>query len=88
MDVWILPNNDVSYLDKVLIGKDGYLNAVPYSDITNIIPEHLQLWCVKNAVYQIITKELIEFLKEKINGNVIEIGSGNGSLALHLGIPD
>jgi hypothetical protein len=47
----------------------------------------LRLWCHHNARYGLPTKELVEWLREYIGGReAIEIGSGAGDLAYHLGI--
>lgn len=82
----ILPNVDVSYLDKVLL-KNGEVQVVPSATLKDIDYTHLRLWCHKHAVYGLPTTELIEFLKPVISGYVaIEVGAGNGVFGRALGI--
>ncbi len=83
----ILPNVDVSCLDKVLL-KNGEVQVVPSATLKDIDYTHLRLWCHKHAVYGLPTTELIEFLKSIISGYVaIEVGAGNGVFGRALGIP-
>jgi hypothetical protein len=73
--------DDVAYLDDVL---NKPQNA---SDLEKIPNEHLRVWCVLNAYYQIISKELLEWLHNEIKGRrAIEVGAGNNLLGHCLGI--
>lgn len=51
---------------------------------------HLPLisWCRDNARYTIVTRELVQWLREVIAGrSAIEVGAGHGDLGYHLEIP-
>lgn len=82
MAMKMVQNVDVHYLDAVLLDDDGFLRPIPNDELEEVPNEHLTIWCVKNAVYQLPTLELINFLKEKIAGRkAIEICSGRGHIA-------
>jgi hypothetical protein len=82
----MLQNKDVSYLDEILM-RDGKLIPVSYAKIQEVSKEDIRIFCVKKGIYCIPTTELIEFLREEINGRkAIEIGSGNGAIGRTLGI--
>ena len=50
--------------------------------------DHLKIWCVKNAIYQILTTELVDWLKKYIGEKkAIEIGAGKSGIGRALGIP-
>jgi len=84
----VLDKADVSYLDDILLADDGYVAPVPADELKNIPDDHLRQWCGQNAIYQIPTEELIEWLRERINGRkTIEIGSGHVMLGRWLDIP-
>ena len=83
----LFEDKDVSYLDDILFQSNGYLRILPFQDISKIPINDLIIWCNRNGVYQIPTKELIDWLSNLINNKVaIEICSGNGSIARGLGI--
>jgi len=87
MQFQILQNADISYLNDILLDEDGYLKVLDSSVLEDIDYNHLRIFCNKNGIYQLITTELIEWIKERIGGRrAIEIGSGNGSFARALGI--
>ncbi len=80
---------DVSYLDHMVLQLNGKIKLLSAEFWRRLDPLHLRLWCHKTARYNIPTKELVSWLKEKIAGrSAIEIGSGNGDLGYHLGIPE
>jgi hypothetical protein len=85
----ILKNADVSYLDKVFL-KDGLLEPVPSSVLDHVPPEHVMMWCVRNAVYQLPTIELIDWLREHTGiekgFGAIEICAGKSGIGRALGI--
>lgn len=88
MDAFVLPNVDVSNVDKLLRNDQGLIHPVPHSSLENIPIEHILLWCVQNGVYVVPTTELISFLKNEIAGKAaIEICAGHGSIGRSLGIP-
>ena len=71
-----------------LLDADGRLRLLPTAEYDRIPPDSLQLWCHLNARYGLPTIELVAWLQKRIAGrNAIEIGSGSGDLAFHLGIP-
>lgn len=86
MRLQFLDRVDTRYIDRLLL-KDGLVQPVHYAEIKGIPSDHLKLWCVKNAVYQIPTWELIHWLKREIAGrSAIEICAGKSCLGRHLGI--
>lgn len=84
----VLPNQDVSDLETLLLDEQGFLKMVPASVYTSIPWEKLRLWTHKHAVYGLPTVELVTYLQSIINGRkALEIGAGNGCLGRALGIP-
>lgn len=79
---------DTKYIDKVLMDENEEIKVVPAERLASIPQDHLMQWCVKHAIYQIPTEELIEWLAERIDGrSAIEIGSGKSGIGRALGIP-
>lgn len=71
-----------------LLDANGIIKLHPASFYDALPWEALRLWCHFQARYVVVTTELIGWLREKIAGrHAIEIGSGCGDLAHHLGIP-
>jgi hypothetical protein len=88
MQAKVLQDTDVSYLDRVLLKRDGSFAALPASTVKAYPHEHVQIWCHKKARYNIPTEEQILFLKTEIGErSAIEIGAGMGDLGGLLGIP-
>lgn len=82
-----IENCDVSYLDALFF-KDGLLCPVPATELWSVPQEHLSLFCVKHGLYQLPTVELVNYLRERIDGRTaIELGAGNGVFGRSLGIP-
>lgn len=89
---------DTAYLDKDLLESgqtciqlEDYhgqrMRLLPAATLQAIPLFHLRLWCARHARYGLPTVELVNWLKEQIGTRkAIEIGSGNGDLAYHLGI--
>jgi hypothetical protein len=70
-----------------LMGDKGVIKLLPAAAYDAFDPDGLRLWCMRNARYGLPTVELIAWLKNYIGDrSVIEIGSGAGDLAHHLGI--
>lgn len=70
-----------------LLGPDNYLRLLPAACYDAIPWVDLRLWCHHHARYGLPTQELVAWLLERIAGReAIEIGSGSGDLAHHLGI--
>jgi hypothetical protein len=67
---------------------NGILRLLPSDAYDAIDPVGLRAWCQVNARYGLPTIELIRWLQDYIGDRTaIEIGSGHGDLAFHLGIP-
>jgi len=82
----ILKNENIYYLNDILI-EDEKLKVVDSSVYNKIPSNHIKLFCLKNGFYQLPTTELVNWIKDKIDGRkTIEIGAGNGSFAKALGI--
>lgn len=76
------------YLDSVLRDENGNLPLYSHAFYSQIPNMDLRVWAAFNAVYSFPTTELIDFLKNKIDGKKsIEIAAGNNGLYRHLGIP-
>jgi hypothetical protein len=88
MNVSVLPDVDITPLDELMFRSDGLLNIVPSKRLKEFPHSTLQMWCVKRAVYQYPTEELIDFLRQQIAGRrAIEVCAGNGAIGRALGIP-
>lgn len=87
MSISELQNLDISKLEKRLL-KNGKLIPISYYELNNdYTQEQISLFCHKHAIYQILTLELLDFLKNEIGDDCIEIGSGNGAIGNALNIP-
>ena len=73
--------------DRLLLDPKGIVELQPanfYKTIDNI---DLRVWCICQAIYQLPTIELVEWLRDNFNlDRAIEIGAGNNYLYHHLGI--
>jgi len=70
-----------------LLGPDQIIKLLPAVEYDKFDRDGLRLWCHHNGRYGLPTVELIAWLKDYIgNRPAIEIGSGAGDLAYHLGI--
>jgi len=64
------------------------IKLLPTSVYSELDRQELRIWCHYRARYLLPTIELVDWLKERIDGrSAIEIGAGNGDLGYHLGIP-
>jgi hypothetical protein len=87
MKGYILPNENVDYLDDLLLD-NGFLQVRPAAVLSAIPQVHLSIWGNKRGVYCLPTVELIDWLRDRIAGRTaIEICSGNGAIGRALGIP-
>lgn len=87
MQAYVLQDEDVSYIDKLLLDSNGMLHPVKAEELTALPPVHLMIWGNKNGVYTYPTIELIDWLKAKIAGrSAIEICSGTGVMGRAIGI--
>jgi hypothetical protein len=81
------PDTVLRELDS-LLKPDGLLVPVPYTELKGFSQTHISTWCWREAIYQVPTAELVEFLRDQIgNTKAIEIGAGNGVFGRVLGIP-
>jgi len=84
---FILTNEDVSYLDSILLD-NNLLKVVSASILSEIPQSHLALFGHKHGFYCFPTIELADWLKQEIDlKTTIEIGAGHGALARYLGVP-
>jgi len=82
----ILQKTDITYLENEIF-KNGIFKFKPMEFYRKIPENDIMYFCHKYAFYVLPTIELIEFLKNRIEGKLtIEIGSGNGLLAKELNI--
>lgn len=88
-DAQIIDTTGIDYalLDSLLLGKDGHVKCFDAEFYRTINPLHLRAWCVERGRYQMVTRELVDWLREQIGDRkAIEIGAGCGDLGHHLGI--
>lgn len=65
----------------------GYINAVPFTEISKFPIELIRAYAWQCGMYGIITTELLEAFKIEIgNGQALEIGAGLGTLGRGLGL--
>lgn len=87
MQIQILQDKPVEYINDILL-KDGELQVLSAADLLKIEFLDLKLWCHKNGIYGIPTKELIEVIKPHLVENKsIEVGGGCGVFGRALDIP-
>lgn len=87
MQIQILQDKPVEYIDDILL-KDGELQVLSAEDLRKIEYIDLKLWCHKNGIYGIPSKELIEIIKPHLVENKsIEVGGGCGVFGRALDIP-
>ena len=64
------------------------IRVAPLSALEGIDLNEIQVWCVRNAVYQVPTQELVDNLRSLIGyRKAIEICAGHGAVGRALGIP-
>lgn len=82
----VIRDVDITYLEKQIF-KDNKFQFLSYKFYKDIPENDIKLFCYKHAIYCLPTIELVEWIREQIDGKyTIEIGSGNGYLAKELGI--
>jgi len=75
--------------ERVIDPETGRVRLFPALFWQGLDYQVFRIWCHQTARYGIPTVELVNWLKERIDGRkAIEIGSGNGDLGYHLGIPE
>lgn len=84
----ILKKDGLNDISSELLLENGKLKLFPSQKYRQLKWEDFRFFCHQYARYGIPTTELVDFIKEKIDGrSAIEIGSGAGDLGFHLGIP-
>lgn len=81
----INPDVDLKPIEDIMV-KFGKIIPVPASELKPFDQEYISVFCHKHALYQLPTTELIDFIKNEIDGFAIEIGAGNGCIGRSLGI--
>jgi hypothetical protein len=88
MMVSILPYGSVRDISREVLENNGKARLLSSTDWKKYEWESFRAFCHFHARYGITTIELIDFLKERINGrNAIEIGAGTGDLGYHMRLP-
>jgi hypothetical protein len=83
-----LAPGELEDLDASLLLPNGRLRLMPTPELLAVGLLRLQAWCVLRARYQLVTRELVQWLSDRIAGRpALEIGAGMGDLGWHLGIP-
>jgi hypothetical protein len=80
------PDEVLRQLDE-LLQPEGTLIPVPSVRLRRFDYTHLRVWCHLRAVYGIPTIELVEYLRDLMPTDALEIGAGNGAFGRALGIP-
>lgn len=74
-------------LENLLLDERGLYKAVPSDILAGIDHETLYKFGCKHAIFQFVTTEMLEWIKEKIRGvSALEINAGNGVISRSLGI--
>lgn len=86
-NIGFIQRENVDYLDELFINQQGLIQAVPAIVLQEIPHEHLQIWAADHAIWQIVTCEMIQWLKEEIGDQkALEICVGMGIVSRELGI--
>jgi hypothetical protein len=78
---------DLTNLEKKVFDDQRKLIIKPYSFWENVDDNEIRYFMYVHGIYVLPTQELIDWLKQNIVGNAIEIGAGIGAVARNLGIP-
>ncbi len=86
----ILPDlgpDELEAQDRDLLSQSGHLRLLPARDLLSVGLDRLRAWATLRARYQLVTMELVDWLRDRIGGRTaLEIGAGMGDLGHHLGI--
>lgn len=79
---------DLVELDQALIDpKTGRMRLLPSAELLRLGLERLQVWAGLRARYQLVTLELVQWLRSAIGPrSALEVGAGMGDVGFHLGI--
>ena len=87
MKTFMIDTHGLRDLGKEALGPDGRLRVMPAAFWAGTTPEERGAFGVRNGLYSFPTVELVQRLREIINGRTtIEVGAGHGVLAQALGI--
>jgi hypothetical protein len=76
---------DITGLEELLLGPVKELLSVPAKELGKFTQLQRQVFCSKYGIYQLLTDELVAFLRDEIDEQAaIEIGAGNGALGNYL----
>lgn len=80
---------DTSGIDRLLLDAEGRLRLLPFEVLREVNPLELRIWCHRNALYQLPTQELIDYLRDEVirGRRAIEICAGRCDVGRFLGIP-
>ncbi len=82
-----MTEQDISGIEADCLESPGMPRVVSVDVYRQYSPEQIQFFCLKHGLYSLPTTELIEWLREIIDGRkAIEVGAGNGVMAKALGI--
>ena len=84
-------DREYSELSSIMLDEEtGSVVVVDYALIKDFSVDVIKMFCVNHGIYVIITSELCDWFIDTIGtdnlARTIEIGSGNGTLAMDLGI--
>jgi hypothetical protein len=81
--------SDVAFLETMILDARGQIYPFAAHFYHKYVkPDVLRVWCAKRARYTVVTRELLDWLRNQIAGKpALEIGAGMGDLGFHLGIP-
>lgn len=78
---------DAIHLERLLDSK-GRLKPVPTEWLSKQKHGNVQFFCTMNALYHLVTTELLDYLHKEINNRTaLEICCGNDNIGYRLGIP-
>lgn len=77
---------DCSQIEQKAFDKDGLLQALPAAFYEQFSENKVMNFMYNHGIYVVPTLELIEFLKNHMEGTTIEIGAGTGGIGRALGI--
>ena len=86
MTMSFINKTNVRDIAPEILDTDGKLKLLTAAEYDNYSYEERRLFCHFYGRYCLPTKELIDYLKNELEGTVIEIGAGHGDIAKHLGI--
>ena len=76
---------DITGLEELLLTPAKILRSVPALEMRKFTQLQRQVFCYKYGFYQLLTDELVDFLRGEIAGQrALEIGAGNGGLGPQL----